>query len=171
MPILYFLGRYELAGRLLESALAPKLNRPRPGMSYDCLFHIYKPLAEPRARHEVTLFHIYKKLGKSLVEWSHWKRFVKGLHPRVFAITGVNRDELSRNPLLLRRLFNALEKEMDRRHTIINVTRGEVDVIEPPSKVKRYQESVARKIRRLDPAVAAANQELEDIFPELKQRR
>lgn len=70
VPVLYFLRRYRLAARLLEALLTERMKRPCTGLSYSLSGYVYNPLAEPLYRYDVTLHHIYRKLGKRLAELS-----------------------------------------------------------------------------------------------------
>jgi len=167
--LLYFLGRYRPACHMLEALLEKLVTRRRKGMSYEVLWHVYNPIAQPRDRHEVTLYHLYQKLGKNLQDWPHWERFVKNFHPKLFGLTGVRKEDLLRNPSLLRQFFKAITDEQKQRLTA-NVSVGERDLIDLPGKIRHYQETVAHKMARLDVAIARSKSEqrLEEMFPELQ---
>jgi hypothetical protein len=164
--ILYFLHRYKLASRLLEALLEKLVTRRREGMSYEILWFVYKPIARPRSRHEVTLYHLYQRLGKSLVEWPEWEQFVKGFHPKLFRLAGISEEDLLRDPSLLRTFYNAITEERNRRLTA-NVSVGESELVDPVTKVHRHQQSIDRKRSLQDPVIRKRNQQLEEIFPEL----
>src|SRR5262245_10434029 len=97
-PLLYFLGRYQLARRLLEATLAKMFRPSRNDSSYQLLAYVYNSDPRPRYRQRVTLSHIYAALGENLSEWSGWSRFVQGLHRKLLTLAGVKRQELLRDP-------------------------------------------------------------------------
>lgn len=167
--VLYFLGRYQPALRMFEALLDQLVGRRREGMSYQVLWHVYRPVDRPRLPHEVTLYHLYRKLGKSLLEWSQWNRFVKGFHPRLLELAGITREELSQDPSRLRQLSEAIMAERTRRVTT-GISFGERDLVDPPDKVRRSQKMLARKIAKFDAKTAKRKREerLENLFPELR---
>ena len=167
-PILYFLGRYRLAARLLEAMLRERMARPRKGLSYELMGYIYRPIARPRERHNVTLYHAYRKLGKNLVQWPQWKQFITGFRPELFQLARVTKSELLHDPSLLRPFYKAMADEAIRRSTA-GVSRGEVDLIADPSEVRRYQEDVRAKKERLAAKSAEIDRKLRDVFPDLDQ--
>jgi hypothetical protein len=99
-PILYFLGKHRTASRLLEADLSQRLNGK--SRSYEVLPYIYNAIATPGDLQEVTLYHIYRKLGKSLQEWRDWGRFIEGIEPQQLVLTGVPKEKLRRKPSLIR---------------------------------------------------------------------
>ena len=166
--ILYFLGRYQLACRLLEALLAAKMAYPEEGLSYQLLPHVYKPVARPRERHEVTLYHLYRKLDKNLLEWPQWEQFVNGFDPKVFSLADIQREDLLQDASLLRPLCEAISTERKQRLTA-NVSAGEHELIDSPNEVQRFQDNVAAKRALQDPVIAQREQQLKEMFPELKR--
>jgi hypothetical protein len=166
-PILYFLGRYRLARRLLEAVLAPSLAPGKNGMSYRLLPFVFKPVSRPRFWQDVTLHHLYRKLGKSLLEWPGWRDFVAGFHPKLVRLAGLTRRQLSDDPALLRRLSKAIAAE-ERRRLTARVSFGERDLTDPLPQVRRRQERVAIKSHALDRAMGERNRRVEEIFPEIR---
>lgn len=146
--ILYFLRQHRPASRMLESLLTKLVARRRKGISYAIFSYVYWATDRPKLPHQVSLYHLYRELGKSLLEWPHWKRFVAGFHPKVLELAGITKAELQREPSLLRRLSEAITKERGRRLTA-GVSFGESDLVDAPSKVRRRQDAVARKIAKL----------------------
>jgi len=164
--ILYFLGRNRLARRLYEAMLG-KMLRTRDDSSFELLPHVYNSINPPHYRQQVSLFHIYAALGKSLSEWPDWTRFVRGLHPKLLILAGVTKEELLRNPGLMRTFDEAIHAEQKRRLTA-GVSDGQRDLTDPPRKVKRRQEAVLKKRAPLQRTASEHQKQLECIFPELK---
>ena len=165
--ILYFLGRYRMARRLYEAILGKLFKRSRSGASYEILPYVYNSIRRPKRRQHVTLFHIYRALGESLLKWSEWKQFVEGFHPKLFKVARVQRERLLQDPSLLRHLYERVEAEQNQRLTA-GVSTGESDLTDPPAKVRRRQERLAAKIARLRVASAEHELQLRKIFPELR---
>src|ERR1051325_7011418 len=190
--ILYFLGRFKLARRLMDAILEDTFSRPRAGLSFHMLgyiykpvprpksrldvtlYHIYrelgyiyKPVPRPKSRLDVTLYHIYRELGSSLEDWPLWSSFVKGFHLKVFQVTGISQQQLLRDPSLLRAFCERISRELDERLSA-GVSRGERDLIEPSAKVLRYQEDVARKKEAIMDSVRRREQQVAEIFPDLR---
>lgn len=166
-PLLYFLGRYRLARQLIEATLAKMFRPSRTNVSYELLRYIYNSVRKPQQRQHVTLFHIYAAMGKSLVEWPGWTRFVEGLHPKLFTLAGVQKRDLIHQPELLRSLHDGIEAELKRRLTA-GVSDGQRDLTDTASKVKRRQEAVLKKTAPLQRTASEHQKQLESIFPELK---
>jgi hypothetical protein len=169
-PILYFLGRYRAARRLLEAVLAPSLGPGRKGMSYRLLPFVYKPVPRPRFWHEVTLHHIYRKLDASLLTWPEWRSFAAGFHPQILRLAGLSRRQLLEDPSLLPLLSKAIATEQRRRLTA-GVSWGERDLLDPLPRVRRRQQQVADKTRTFKRAVAERERRVEELFPELRGLR
>ncbi len=134
---------------------------------YELLWYVYKPLSQPHAPNEVTLYHLYRRLSKSLLEWPKWEQFVTGLHPKLFDLAGIRQEDLLRNPLLLRAMYRAISEERKQRLTA-NVSVGESELVDLPSKVHQYQKDVVRKKGQLDAIIAKNQEKLEEMFPELQ---
>ena len=130
----------------------------------------YKPVARPRFWHEVTLHHIYGKLGQSLLEWPEWRSFVAGLHPQLLRLAGLSRRQLLDDPSLLRQLSRAIAAEQTQRLTA-GVSWGERDLVDPLPRVQRRQQQVADKTRTLKRALAERERRVEELFPELRGLR
>jgi hypothetical protein len=166
--ILYFLGRYQPAGRMLEALFAEKMSRSEEGLSYELLPHIYKPVARPCDRHEVTLYHVYRKLGKKLLEWPQWEQFVNGFDPKLFTLAHIQREDLLRDAKLLRQFCEAIDKERKQRLTA-NVSTGDRDLVAPLEEVQQFQDAVAAKKALQDPVIAQREKQLQEVFPELQR--
>jgi hypothetical protein len=52
------------------------------------------PLKKAQSSPRRTLYHLYQKLGKSLVEWPNWQPFVTGFHPKLFVLAGIAQEDL-----------------------------------------------------------------------------
>ncbi|PYT15110.1 MAG: hypothetical protein DMG59_15035 [Acidobacteria bacterium] len=165
--ILYFLGRFKPARRLMDAILEDTFSRPRAGLSFHMLGYIYKPVPRPKSRLDVTLYHIYRELGSSLEDWPLWSSFVKGFHLKVFQVTGISQQQLLRDPSLLRAFCERISRELDERLSA-GVSRGERDLIESAAKVLRYQEDVARKKEAIMDSVRRREQQVAEIFPDLR---
>lgn len=169
-PILYFLGRVELGCRLLETALDFWMEPPCT--SYDALFRVYKPVALPQTKWDVTLRHFYEKLGKDLRDWPRWESFVTGFDARLFILTKIERDDLRSDPSLLEPFFKGLMKERDRR-IWAGMSRGEEDLTEDPSHVEEYQRQVESQRREFDAAIQPEMERIEQLmrkyFPQLDE--
>jgi hypothetical protein len=166
--ILYFLGRYQLSCHLFETLLAAKMMHSEKGLSYQLLPHVYKPIARPRGRHEVTLYHLYRKLDKSLLEWQQWEQFVNGFDPKLFSLADIRRKDLLQDASLLHSFYEAISRERKQRLTA-NVSTGEPELVSSPDKVQRFQDNVAAKRALKDPVIAQREQQLKEIFPELQR--
>ena len=168
--ILYFLGRNRLARRLYEAMLGKMFRTSRDNSSYELLSYVYNSINQPHYRQQVTLFHIYAALGKTLSEWRDWARFVRELHPKLLILAGVKREKLLRHPGLLRALDEAIQAQQKCRLTA-GVSDGHRDLTDPPQKVKRRQQAVLKKMAPLQRAAVEQQKDLESIFPELKALR
>lgn len=168
--VLFFLGKYQPARRMLEAALENLIRRRREGMSYYILWHVYKPIVRPRNLYDVTLYLVYRKLGKNLIEWPYWKQFVKGFHPNLFRLARIDEEDLLSDPSLLRPFYQAIERERKQRLTA-GISVGESEIVDSPSKVRSYQQRVARKIARLEEtsAKSKSKEKIEQLFPELQR--
>ena len=163
--ILYF---HRLARRLFDSTLEKMFRPSANDSSYELLPYVYSSATRPRHRLHVKLFHIYSALDKSLSEWSGWSRFVHGLHPKLLTLAGVKKQELLRDPRLLRSLDEAIDDELKGRLTA-GVTDGQRDLTDPARKVKRRQQAIARRIGYTNRASLLLQGQLESIFPELER--
>jgi len=105
VQLLYFIGRYKTAASLLEAALADRIKHRRKAVGEELLPYIYSLVRTPRECHQVTLSHIYERLGKSLSEWKQWHVFVRDLGSRPLQASHTSRDELLQKPSVLRRLI------------------------------------------------------------------
>lgn len=164
--ILYFLGRNRLARRLCEAILRKMFRTSPDDSSYELLPYVYNSISRPKRRQHVTLCHIYRALGKSLLEWSEWEQFVKGFHPKLFKLAGVEPERLLPDPSLLRQLYEAIQAEQKQRLTA-GVSAGESDLTDTPSKVRRRQQRITGRIGRQRLATRPQELQLEEIFPEL----
>jgi len=167
-PLMYFLERYAVGARLLETALSFWYRRPR-AQSYQMLFHLYNGDDEPRVLPRVTLTHFYQHMGKDLKAWSLWPVFVRGLAAPLFRVAGVDRKALLADPALLATFFGNLMRLRSERVTS-GVTRGQADLIEDPAKVKRWQDATRASGERFsnDPARNRTKATLYRHFPELE---
>jgi len=167
-PLMYFLKRYALGCKLLETSLGFWYQRPK-AQSYDVLFHVYNADDEPRIRPRVTLAHFYRRLGRDLKEWALWSTFVNRLAAPLFPIAGVERKALLEDASKLTVLFANLVRVREERVTS-GVTRGQADLIESPAKVKRWQNATRARAQRFrnDPARERTRGLLLQHFPELQ---
>lgn len=167
-PLMYFLERYAVGAKLLETALSFWYRRPR-AQSYQVLFHVYNGDDEPRILPRVTLTHFYQRMGKDLNAWSLWPVFVRGLAAPLFRIADIDRKALLADPALLATFFGNLMRLRSERVTS-GVTRGQADLIEDPAKVKRWQDATraSRERFRNDPARDRTKATLYRHFPELE---
>lgn len=167
-PLMYFLERYAVGAKLLETALSFWYRRPR-AESYEVLFHVYNGDDEPRIRPRVTLTHFYRRMRKDLKEWVLWPVFVRGLAAPLFRVTGIERKALLADPSQLATLFSHLMRLSSERVTS-GVTRGQADLIEHPAKVKRWQDATSASRERFDndPARERTKATLYRHFPELE---
>ena len=164
--ILYLLGRYQPACRMIEVLLNVLLRSRRKGVSYEILWRVYGPVKRPRIPHEVSLYHIYRKLGKSLLQWRCWKHFIDGFNPRIFALAKTPRERLMDDPSLLKKVCQAIASERAKRLTA-NVSVGEHELLEGSNKIMRFQRNVAAKQKALDQASVQQQHKLKEIFPDI----
>jgi hypothetical protein len=106
-------------------------------------------------------------LGQDLSGWPDWNKFVGGLHPKLLFLAGVKKAALLRDPGLLRALDGAIQAELERRLTA-GVSDGQRDLTDPLGKVKRRQQTIARKIMNLQQSSSEQQRQLESIFPDLR---
>ena len=167
-PLMYFLGRYSLGSKLLETSLGFWYQRPK-AESYHVLFHVYNEDEKPRMLPRVTLAHFYRHLGRDLKEWRLWPTFVNGLAAPLFRIAGVERKALLQDSSQLVNFFGNL-MQLQKERVTSGVTRGQADLIESPAKVKRWQDSRRSKGERFrnDPARERTKVILLQHFPELQ---
>lgn len=169
-PILYFLGRYRRGCALLETALDAAMRSGRQ-RSYELLFRVFKPEREPGAIHRVTLRHFYDRLGRSLDQWRHWARFLEGFHPRMFTLARVDREDLLLHPERMEMFFNRLMRARAERTGHSMIGRGEKDLLEAPSRVRRWHLATRRKMvrwaRRSSRHRNATEEKLRALFPDL----
>ncbi len=167
-PLLFFLGRYRLGCLLMEKAL--RFGLKYGNRSYDWWHHVSNTDPWPVHIFGVTLKHFYDRLGRSLGEWRDWRRFIKGLHPRLFRLAGITREELLDEPARLGAMTERLATIV-RERTTSGVTRGQRDLIQSAAAVRRWQEETKKKLRRfkvrIRPVQTAINLRLRELFPEL----
>lgn len=168
--LLYMLGKYRQARRMFEALLSNLLRRHQPGISYDILWRVYKPVARPRLPHEVTLHHVYQKLGKKLLDWPQWEQFVNGFDPKLFDLAHIQRERLLRDASLLRPFYEAIKSEREQRLTA-NISTGEREVIDAPEEVERFQDEVAAQQALQEPIIVQRERQLREMFPELQRLR
>lgn len=166
--ILFFLGRYKLAARLLEAALAEKMSHPRKGLSYEVLPVVFNSIVRPRQRHEVTLFHLYGKLGRNLGDWEQWEAFVNGFDSRLFQLSRLAKHDLLVDASLLQRFTKSIAHERKQRLTA-RITMGEKELVAPSGKVRRFQAIVNQKKNQQAVHSTLARKELEEVFPDLRR--
>jgi hypothetical protein len=170
-PVLYFLGRYPLGCSLLETSLRFWLHAKKVS-SYDVLFRVYNGDEEPWNRCWVTLKHFYERLGKDLSEWPLWKKFVNGLHPRLFRLADVRREKLLEDPARMGVFFDNL-MDLRRKRITSGMTRGQPDLIENPVKVKKWQQATTQKLAQFEDRILPTRERIEAKlqywFPELQQ--
>lgn len=167
-PILYFLRRDLLGCTLMETALdfwqPPFMN------SYDLLYYIENNDPEPQHYACVTLAHFYRRLGRDLRHWRHWKAFINGFHSKLFRLAEIKKELLLADATKLAPFVRRLTRIRNQR-TLSGVTRGEADLIEPPSKVMRAQAALKRKRdrfnRHIQPKTINHKEKLKQLFPEL----
>jgi len=167
-PLMYFLERYAVGAKLLETALSFWYRRPK-AESYNVLFHVYNGDDEPRILPRVTLTHFYRRTGKDLEEWALWPVFVRGLAAPLFRIAGIERKALLADSSQLATFFSNLTRLRSERVTS-GVTRGQADLIEDRVKVKRWQDATRASRKRFDndPARERTKATLYRHFPELE---
>jgi hypothetical protein len=167
-PLMYFLERYAVGAKLLETALSFWYRRPS-AESYQMLFHVYNGDDEPQVLPRVTLTHFYRRMGKDLKEWTLWPVFVGGLAAPLFRITGIERKALLADSSQLATFFAHLMRLRSERVTS-GVTRGQADLIEDRAKVKRWQDARRESRKRFDndPARERTRATLYRHFPELE---
>lgn len=165
-PLLYLRSQYRLGLHLLETGLRFCANFK----SYDLLGRIYKDIETPRRRHEVTLSHFYRVLGRDLREWRYWSKFIDGFHPRLFRLSGILREDLRNDPSLLKPFSDWMCSEL-RRRTFTGVSRGEADLVDSVPAVKKRQDALAARLARFEakaPTESQVDQALRRVFPELE---
>jgi hypothetical protein len=166
-PLLYFLGRYQLGCVLLERALSLWCNN-RKVRSFDYMFRVYNGDSEPANRYRVTLSHFYARLGQCLDQWQYWKRFVFGFHPRLFRLSGVDRELLLAHADQLPIFFDSL-MEIRERRTTSGIASGQSDLVDSAAKVKKRQQAYQRKLKdsekRIKPMREYFDRKLRELFP------
>lgn len=169
-PLLYFRAHYRLGCHLLEKAL--RMHSRRKGWSFELLWHVYKPIPQPSTVYDVTLTHFYRALGRNLSDWPLWGTFVDDFHSKLFRQSGVHRESLRSDPVLLKPFFEWISRERERR-LFTRTTVGEADLLESAARVKGRQTHVATKIARQvnDPRRLRLEGKLKKIFPELAEMR
>ena len=152
----------------METAL--EMASHRKGWSFDWLWHIYKPMNTPASTYDVTLWHFYRALGRDLIEWKLWGRFLDDLDPKLFRLSGVAQDAMLVNPRLLEQFFEWITAER-RKRLFTGTTDGLRDLIEAPSKVRSRQSARGRQIMRIveQPGLDAFERRLRELFPELAE--
>jgi hypothetical protein len=140
--------------------------------SFEILFEIYNNDEEPEMRPRVTLQHFYRHLDRDLHQWRHWEAFINGFHPRLFRLAGVTREALCDSAEQFPIFFNRL-MEIREQRTISGVTRGEKDLIESPTRVRKRQESILRKLDQFTESHQSrrdtSDAKLRRLFPELSE--
>lgn len=172
-PLLYANHRYRLGCELLETALRHVFSR-RKVRSYDLLGRIYNGEAEPDHRVLVTLAHFYGRLGKTLSQWQHWRRFVQGFHPRLFRLAHMNGEDLQADSGLLPTFCHRIG-QVRSPHATSGVSQGEADLVDSPAKVRRWHETTKRQREafeeRIKPTREAMELRLRELFPILRDER
>jgi hypothetical protein len=167
-PILYFLRRNRLGCDMLENELDLFFKGERK-MSYEMFCHVANGWVRPSSRHLVTLSHFYRRLGKKLHEWKHWKTFVNGFHPSFYRILGVDREILLAD---CQELPAFLDKLNTIRRNQIKHENGWAILLKSPRKARPQTESAKRKREQIntqnEAAKSSRNAKLQELFPELR---
>jgi len=145
-PVLYLRGHYRLGCDLLEKAIT--MHSRRKGWGFELLWHVYKPLGRPSKTHDVALVHFYRALRRDIRDWKLWADFVDDFPAKLFRISGVSRDALRSNPVLLEPFFQWICAERNRR-LFSGTTVSVKDLLDDAAKVKRRQTNVAKNIAKL----------------------
>lgn len=163
-PLLYHRGRYKLGCRLMETALEMASHQKK--WSFECLWHVYKPLKAPSSIYDVTLAHFYTALDRDLSDWELWDKFINGFDPKLFRSSGIAKEALRQNPRLMKSFFEWMVMER-RKRLFTGTTDGERDLVETPSKVRRRQSARKQLLLRVDQNRDLFDKKLEGLFPEL----
>ena len=170
-PLLYFLGRYREGCQLLEIWMDSWF-AGQTVHSYDLLLDVCNGEPEPSHKCRVTLAHFYTHLNKDLQSWRHWEAFVSGLHPRLFRLTGVHRDDLLSDATHLAMFVNKLVDIRDARVTS-GIGGSQSDVIGSSTKVVKRQEELLQRVNdfheRNRSARKKIDQKLRELFPEVAE--
>jgi hypothetical protein len=166
VPLMYLRGRYQLGCKLMETAL--KMTSHRKNWSFECLWHVYKPLSKPSSIYDVTLAHFYAALGRDLSEWALWGKFLDGFDPKLFRSSGVTKEALRQNSRLMKPFFEWITTER-RKRLFSGTAYGERDLVESPSKVRSRQTARKQQLLKLDAVLDIFEQKLLQLFPELAE--
>jgi hypothetical protein len=168
-PLLYFRKQFRQGCSLLEKALALGIRRGKQS-TFQLLWYIDNGMNQPVDRCCVTLSHFYARLDKDLRTWRHWKAFVKGIHPRLLRLAGIQREELLADSAVLSDFLVKLKAAQAARG--LSFSGNQSDFIDSPAKVKKRDLESKKKRAdfkvRIRPVQEASNQQLKALFPELK---
>jgi hypothetical protein len=135
VPAAYFSGRYEYAARALEAHLDGMIERAD---AYNLLYSIYNGEEVPTHFARVTLWQVYRRLGRRLDSWKRWKRWVERLHPRLLELTRVSAPELAENADRIA-VFEKRLRKVEKGLRPAGITYGQRDVLEPRRRVLARQ--------------------------------
>ena len=127
-PLLYLTGRFSEAAAILEKALEFEC-RGRNG-SYDAMYKVANNDLEPSHHCRVTLLHCYRRLGRSLCDWTGWRPFVKRMHPKLYRMAKITRESMLDDPSLLIEFQTRLRRILDERTLGSGGTWGICDLLD-----------------------------------------
>jgi hypothetical protein len=145
-PLLYLTGRFSEASAIFEKALEFECRRTNG--SYEAMYTVANDDPEPSNHCRVTLLHCYRRLGRSLSDWTGWRSFVMGMHPRLFRMARITRESMLADPGLLIEFQAKLRQILDERTQGSGGTWGICDLLDSPSKVKRRHAGTIRRFKQ-----------------------
>ena len=95
-----------------------------------------------------SLLHCYRRLGRSLNDWAGWRSFVMAMHPKLFQLAKVSREDMLANPDLLIEFQAKLRRIRDERTQGSHFTWGICDLLDSPSKVKKRHAATVRGFKQ-----------------------
>lgn len=150
-PLLYLTDRFSEAAAILEKALEFKC-RGKNG-SYDAMYKVANADPEPTIHQRVTLLHCYRRLGRSLRDWTGWRSFVMRINPRLFRMAKITRENMLADPGLLIEFQAKLRRILDERTQGSGGTWGICDLLDSPSKVKRRHAATIRGFKQFQEGI------------------
>lgn len=169
-PLLYLTGRFSEAAAILEKALEYEC-RGKDG-SYDAMYTVANEDPEPTHHCRVTLYHCYRRLGRSMTDWSGWRSFVMGMHPKLCRMAKIDRESMLATPELLIEFQARLRRILNERTQGSGGTWGICDLLDSPSKVKKRHGATVRGIKQFQKRIRAQKSrkegELAEAFGDYK---
>lgn len=163
-PLFYMTGRFSEAAAVFERVL--EFECCGENASYNAMYTVANNDPEPSNRSRVTLLHCYRRLGRRLSNWSGWRSFVMGMHPKLLRMAKVDRDSMLAAPHLLIKFQVRLQQILLERTEGSGGTWGICDLLDGPAKVKKRHRATVREFKQFQKCIRTQKSQKEKELTE-----